>query len=337
MPHKEAQRLSPTGEKAHRERSSHERPSLEQLEEERWRAEQGRVAALQQHKESHRERDPAHHAPPMPPSPYDNYKYPPGGPHALDRLEQAVSHAPHGYPPPPASTRAKPDVSPPISGAQKPVVPVYGMRRNSGSSEGDGMKPAEHPPRTLTAASLIDAIITNQINRSNDSAQTGPETSKPSSNILGLVLPPSVPTSTPSRSQPRSVTTSPDLPKTQQVAAPYKPHQKALSRYEAEMASSREEVSADVPMSPKHSPESEASSRSSTRTRSITLGEHIDSIIIQDYNHRKGGVPGDPNRQGLCHLNCHHLVVVIMNVKGILQSVRGSQYQLTYVYHIGCA
>ena len=121
VPLKEAQRLSPVGEKAHR--------AGERMVDERWAAGQGsvpslhqpsdRVPSLHQPNDLHPGKDMNRDMAAQPPgAPYDNYKYPGGGLQALDRLEQAVIHPSHGYPQQ-TSGRAKADAATLVSAASK--------------------------------------------------------------------------------------------------------------------------------------------------------------------------------------------------------------------------
>ena len=109
VPLKEAQRMSPVGEKPHRAGARME---------DQWAAGQGRVPSLHQHNDIHHGKDTNRdvvNAPPV--APYDNYNYPGGGLQALDRLEQAVIHPSHGYPQ--TSARTKADAAPQVSAASK--------------------------------------------------------------------------------------------------------------------------------------------------------------------------------------------------------------------------
>ena len=108
VPLKEAQRLSPVGEKGPRHG--------DRMEEERWAAGQGRVPSLHQPNDIHPGKDMNRDAPPG--APYDNYKYPGGGLQALDRLEQAVIHPSHGYPQQ-TPGRTKSDAATLVSAASK--------------------------------------------------------------------------------------------------------------------------------------------------------------------------------------------------------------------------
>ena len=191
-------------------------------------------------------------------------------------------------------------------------------------------------PNQITAASLIDAIITHSIHKNNEGERNMAVLSRlqgtdsPRSQIVpahGHQPPPGGQLPPHGRGPPNDQGRT---PLHGQRSPPYKPH-KAMGRYEADSQQGRHQISggsitAGIPaVHHQHHPSSTGSqsmssssseashSRSSSTVspnaatlsnealRSITLGEHIDYIILQDYNGKNpppGGLPHPPKDDG---------------------------------------
>ena len=203
----------------------------------------------------------------------------------------------------------------------------------AGSAGSNNLATDEPGKKTLTAASIIDAIITQQINKNVDgdrrTENMGLLTRLQTSDSPRSQVVPAVGHLPPQAGQPPSQGRGlPGLDPGRthlhgQRSPPYKPH-KAMGRYEADSQQGRPQMSggsitAGIPaVHHQHHPSSTGStsmssssseashSRSSSTVspnaaalssealRSITLGEHIDYIILQDYN-------GKNPRPGLSH------------------------------------
>ncbi len=242
-------------------------------------------------------------------------------PHDLRHLppQQQQQHDPHGAqqqmhqrPPDPKTGERGASNTNPYSHFEKGGGVGPRNKTNQSPIAVSAQDEAAKPGNAITAASLIDAIIHNTINKNPSETDSRNES-------LGLI------TRLKSSESPRSqaVPAASQVPQSrsysdqgrsahgQRSPGPYKPH-KAMGRYEGDSqpqgrpAISGGSITAGIPVAhhqqpplPHHPPPSSsggdaprpsivspnaAAGLSSEALRSITLGEHIDYIILQDYN-----------------------------------------------------
>lgn len=170
------------------------------------------------------------------------------------------------------------------------VLPGYKKEEANRSSSADG--------GTRTAADLIDAIINQQMNRNSDVPEQRSHISMRHQQFSEIAA--------------ATKRRSPEGAYSDAQQSPYKPHkyQKVdplrVKHLEAEVASSSREPTdyqqrqeAVVP-STSEGKQGVSSGSNLLQSKTITLGEHIEAIITQDYR-RGGPVPGDSQSSNQSH------------------------------------